>query len=345
MPNKMHSMKGAYSNLRMQWLLDDMDGAGASPCAHKTATATDGDTIHLSIPIPPEIGEGEMEMLHLTFGMTVAKAVHRFRPDTGGRMFPLAEVRVEFQEAAFMVQTVRTGHIFHRERHPCCEILLGEGNDAFRHAKQIDLTPILETSRNSEIIGVSVVDSVLEAVLGQAETHQLMAALRIQALPSLWVHKIPAYVTAPLHACLTTSFVGAPRRLYCQAKALEYFGLLSEYLLGKSAPRPDSGRKNRVHNLHEMLTNLDGKLPTLDELARQFGRSVRTLNEEFAAEYGQSITAFITDYRLNAAHLAIIETTTPLKTLASRLGYAHVNHFNAAFRRKFGYPPGSLRKK
>jgi len=34
-----------------------------------------------------------------------------------------------------------------------------------------------------------------------------------------------------------------------------------------------------------------------------------------------------------------------MKVLAARLGYSHVNHFIAAFKKKFGYPPGSLRKK
>lgn len=34
-----------------------------------------------------------------------------------------------------------------------------------------------------------------------------------------------------------------------------------------------------------------------------------------------------------------------LKRLAERLGYAHVNNFTIAFKRTFGYPPGSLRKR
>jgi hypothetical protein len=61
-------------------------------------------------------------------------------------------------------------------------------------------------------------------------------------------------------------------------------------------------------------------------------------------EYGASVYNFVTDHRLNQVHASIIASTTPLKTLAARLGYSHVNHFIVAFKRKFGYPPGSLRK-
>ena len=49
-------------------------------------------------------------------------------------------------------------------------------------------------------------------------------------------------------------------------------------------------------------------------------------------------------HRLEAAHAAIQSSDVPLKKLAERLGYAHFNHFNAAFKKKFGYPSGSLRK-
>jgi AraC-like DNA-binding protein len=33
------------------------------------------------------------------------------------------------------------------------------------------------------------------------------------------------------------------------------------------------------------------------------------------------------------------------RSAATRLGYSHVNHFISAFKRKFGYSPGSLRRK
>jgi AraC-like DNA-binding protein len=75
----------------------------------------------------------------------------------------------------------------------------------------------------------------------------------------------------------------------------------------------------------------------------RFGISVRRLNNEFAGEYGVPIYAFISEWRLNAAYLAIHDSDIALKTLAERLGYAYVN-FNAAFKKQFGHPPGQLRR-
>ncbi len=102
--------------------------------------------------------------------------------------------------------------------------------------------------------------------------------------------------------------------------------------------------KERTRLLHQQLIHTTGKLPTLNELAMQYGTTPRKLNEEFAAQYGLAIVPYIIDYRLQQAHEAIENTTIPLKTLADRFGYSHSNHFITAFKKRFGYPPGSLRK-
>ncbi len=109
-------------------------------------------------------------------------------------------------------------------------------------------------------------------------------------------------------------------------------------------PSPMPRSRQRLHTLHAYLTQLEGKLPTLEALATRVGISARRLNGAFAREYGQPIHTFVTERRLTAAYAAIRDTDLPLKQLASRLGYTHVNHFNTAFRKKFGCPPGQLRR-
>jgi AraC-like DNA-binding protein len=34
-----------------------------------------------------------------------------------------------------------------------------------------------------------------------------------------------------------------------------------------------------------------------------------------------------------------------MKALANQLGYSHVNHFITAFKRQFGYSPGTIRRR
>lgn len=91
--------------------------------------------------------------------------------------------------------------------------------------------------------------------------------------------------------------------------------------------------------------SLEGRLPTLNQLATEFGLSAKQLNIEFKVEFGQSIFEYVTNNRLEQVHEALLESSIPMKVLSERLGYSHVNHFITAFRRRFGYPPGSLRRR
>jgi methylphosphotriester-DNA--protein-cysteine methyltransferase len=46
----------------------------------------------------------------------------------------------------------------------------------------------------------------------------------------------------------------------------------------------------------------------------------------------------------NHARMLILETDRSIKEIAAEVGYKHVAHFSAAFRRRFGDAPSSFRK-
>lgn len=165
-------------------------------------------------------------------------------------------------------------------------------------------------------------------------------------MPKSVVKAVPSHVHRSLHDCLSSEYSLALKKLWMQARILDFITDLSNYFCDRK--RESSGiekqTRDRVQSVHEYLVNLEGKLPTINFLAAQFGRSARALNEDFQAEYGESIFSFIVNHRLNSAYAAVKNTSIPLKQLAEKLGYAHVNHFSAAFKKKFGHPPGSLRK-
>jgi AraC-like DNA-binding protein len=156
---------------------------------------------------------------------------------------------------------------------------------------------------------------------------------------------VPPAIAALLHASLTSSRSGPARKLFAQAKVLEYLCGLAQHItvdLRETIPLPR--RREQVQQLREDLTCLEGKIPTLDELSRRYGQSARILNDDFKQNFGQSIVSFITEYRLAQAHTLLLHSDIAMKQLADRLGYSHVNHFINAFRRQYGHPPGQLRR-
>lgn len=154
---------------------------------------------------------------------------------------------------------------------------------------------------------------------------------------------MPSYLCHPLKEAMSEQYIGHARRLFAQARALEYLGGLVNHLYAEK--KSSSRHKWKIQELRDYLLSLEGRLPTLSQLAKDFGLSAKQMNNEFNLEFGQSIFAFVTAHRLEQARAILKDSNVPMKVISVSLGYSHVNHFITAFRKKFGYPPGALRKK
>lgn len=294
---------------------------------------------------PPEIGYGWLDRLQLARGVLVFHAVHRFRPEVAGQLIPLGEFKYEFPETSLVMQTVQGGAICQRECSPSAELIYNSGQNFFHHADRLHMTPLIDTSSDSEMTSLCIADSKLIELIGKDLAQQLIDGLGLNAPLVAKVMTIPLHVSAPLRACVSPTLTGALQKLFAQSKALEYLCALAGHVCRQAQPAPRKDRKRDVvQELYVYLMQLEGKLPLLDELAVRCGMSARWLNDAFAREYGQTIYAFIADHRLNEAHAALLEGNRPIKAISERLGYSHSNHFTIAFKRKFGYPPGNLRR-
>jgi AraC-like DNA-binding protein len=282
----------------------------------------------------------------LAEGVLLFQGVHRFRPEVAGQLIPLGEFKFESPSTLLVMQTVQGGTILHREFHPAAELIYKPGHDFFRHADRLHVIPLIDASSDSEMTSLCVDDGALAGLIGEDLTQRLIAGLGLNPPPMVKVMPIPLHVSAPLRASLSPTLTGALKKLFAQAKVLEYLCGLAVHVCAQSTLKLKTDHKREtVRELHDYLMQMEGKLPTLEELTVRCGISARWLNDAFAQEYGQTIYSFSTDTRLTESHVALLEGNLPIKTISARLGYSHVNHFSIAFKKKFGYPPGSLRTK
>lgn len=329
----------AIPDLTARWLLDPT--AAESAQTYPAATSLQ----RAPLPIPPEVGEAWFDRLPLADGLSLIHAVCRFRPEANGLLLPMGEFEMDFPEPVFGAQVVQVGTVCHREQHPEAELIFKPGQDFFRHARRFHTIPLIDSSSDNEMTSLLISMPVLTELIGDDLAPRLIERLGLLAPPAVRVLPMPLQVSAPLRACMSSALQGPLQRLYAQSKVLEYLSALAAHVTGPVSMSCRQTRKRALaQDLHEELSHLEGKLPTLDELALRYGLSARRLNEEFAREYGLPIFAYISDQRLSEARHAIVTSDVPLKQLAARLGYSHVNHFSIAFKKKFGVAPGSLRK-
>lgn len=330
-------MRHAINQFSFEWLVN--------PDAEDYAIhATDSNVERGDYPIPADIGTGGYESWVLSNGMALFRGSNTFNPSAIGQTFPMAEVTMAFHEPTFQVQSIIKGQCIHNEISFNKTVVYAPGNDLFRYTDSFKVIPILNCSEDVEMISLMVGVSVLSQLLGESMAIRLLKLLELTPAPALQIRQIPLFVSNPLHHALASGYQTPFKAVLAQAKALEYLGSLSHYLDHETTKSGYRHNRSLAKKLYDHLLSTDGHIPTLIELASAFGRSAQSLNNEFEAEYGVSIYAFIHDRRMQQAREAIIHSDLALKQIAARLGYSHVNNFIAAFRAKFGYTPGSLRK-
>lgn len=334
-----------YANIRFDWLGNDASSG-------LTISPSQEDLVRQKYLLPNGYGEGFVETLGLALGMTMVRAEHHFEASATGHTIRVGDIQVEMNEPTFQAQIMRGGRVLESQIDHSVDLLLSPGVDLFRYSERYHIVPSLDGSNDSEMTCLSIGQTMLENLIGDVDTSQLLSELDLAPAPKVTIKTIPLYISAYLHSAMKPALVGAARKLNCQARALDYLTALLQHLKdlrGSNNERSKIGasdkRRKRSQQVHEYLMSIEGKLPTLDMIAAQFGGAARLINDEFIAEYGESIYTFITNQRLLAAHELIRTTDVALKGVSYRLGYAHVNHFITAFRKRFGYPPGSLRKK
>lgn len=325
-----------YHSIHFDWL-------AVNDTANTIVSPDDEGLERGTYPLPDNLGTSSIETLNLAMGMSIFKAINQLSPEAIGQSIPTAEIDVKLKGPTFQAQIIRGGRVMERQFHPDADLVLSPGIDLFRYSDGYRISPKLDGSSSSEMTCLSIMRQPLDELLGEREAEQMLSHLGLLPMPKVLAAAIPMHISAHLHSSVSNVLTGAARNLYCQARALDYLIALMEKARVAKKTRLKTSR-SRSQAVHDFLVATQGRLPTLNELAVRFGCSARVLNDEFTAAYSMSIYSFISNQRLIEAHAAILNTDVALKVLAFRLGYSHVNHFITAFRKKFGYPPGSIRK-
>ena len=84
---------------------------------------------------------------------------------------------------------------------------------------------------------------------------------------------------------------------------------------------------------------------TVEKLGRQVGLSRSALAERFSEVMGEPIFGFLTRWRLQMAAEFLLTTPRSIESIAHDAGYESAGAFSAAFKRVFGKPPSTWRKR
>jgi AraC-like DNA-binding protein len=206
-------------------------------------------------------------------------------------------------------------------------------------------TACYERSQRLTMVNIHLLPEVLERFCaGQAETELLKLLIKQNDWKVSFFPSVTAAMQRVAQQMWTAPYCGPTRRLYLQAKALELLALqLQPILADQTLLQPPPGRKPdtiaRVYHARELLASQLDNPPALLELAQQVGVSDRTLRRGFQDVFGTSVIGYLTQQRMEQAEQLLREGNYTVAEVANRVGYAHLGHFAAGFKRQFGITP------
>ncbi|YAF98123.1 MAG: helix-turn-helix transcriptional regulator [Nodularia sp. CChRGM 3473] len=177
-----------------------------------------------------------------------------------------------------------------------------------------------------------------------------------QQLPLFGAKNAPFYelrTTTPVMQSVLYQILNCPyrdfvREIYLQSKALELVALWLAQELEYRQVSPSTVKLSpddieRIYYARDILiTNLHHP-PTLLELGRQVAINQRKLKQGFRQIFGTTVFGYLQNHRMEQAKQMLTEQKLTVAQVAHAVGYSHLSHFAAAFRKKFGVNPSAYR--
>ncbi|MDV2998173.1 MAG: HTH-type transcriptional activator RhaR [Chroococcidiopsis sp. SAG 2025] len=138
-------------------------------------------------------------------------------------------------------------------------------------------------------------------------------------------------------------YQGITKRIYLEAKVLELIALQVSPLLAGGDFVQISPLKSdtigRIHHARQIIFSRLENPPSLVELAALVGVSDRTLRRGFRELFGTTVFGYLTQMRMEKAEQFLRESNMTVAEVANLVGYTHLGHFAAAFKRQYGITP------
>lgn len=183
--------------------------------------------------------------------------------------------------------------------------------------------------------------------LQDISAHATVARFGTDHLGSLRWHPSMRLVSLAEQILRPPAYAPLLQGLYLESRAIE---IVAEalHVIAQTPPETSAQRlRPRAHQrILELRELLDTKLEanfTLDEVARDAGMSVNTLQRLFHAVHGMTVFEYVRMRKLERARDALEQEGVSVAEAAYLAGYTSAANFSTAFKRAFGASPKSFR--
>ena len=142
-------------------------------------------------------------------------------------------------------------------------------------------------------------------------------------------------------------YEGEIKKLFLLSKSIELLVLSAEAynksINNKNSFIKSTSDKEKLVAVKDLINERLHKPPNLTEICKIAGLNEYKLKRGFKEMFNNTVFGYLTEQRLNLARQYILDTEKTIAEISFELGYLTPQHFNNAFKKKFGITPFSVR--
>ena len=226
-----------------------------------------------------------------------------------------------------------------------CNLKLQEHNLIFGKAFGINRK---NNSADEFIIEFSLI--TFSELAKQGTEEMISFTKKIKATRSFQFSPTNLPLDAEMYQCIyrITRYEGDDRtkKLFLYAQVMNLLLLQQQSYIRSTTPqlfyvKNEYDKERIVFARDYLLTHMDAP-PSLIQLAAIAGINEFKLKRGFKELFNQSVFAYLATIRLEMARRALQQKQKTVTQIAFELGYASLQHFSAAFKKKYGLSPGKF---
>ena len=265
--------------------------------------------------------------------------VLKIQNDTHGIQRVTREIDSTFIQFHFCLK----GHakfIFNADRYA---LEVSEENSLLLYNTQIDLPMNMEMAPNSWMVSIVMTIRKFHSLFSKEADYIPFLSTENKEKKYYAQEGVSPAIAVVLSQIMNYNLHPSIKELYIRGKVYElislYFNKSTDADLEQCPFLVDEDNVKRIRQAKEIMISHMAEPPSLPELAKEVGLSLKKLKEGFKQIYGDSVYSFLFDYKMEHARRLLATGQNNVNEVGLKVGYSTSSHFIAAFKKKYGTTP------
>jgi len=220
---------------------------------------------------------------------------------------------------------------------------VSEENSLLLYNPQIDLPLNLELNANSWMVSIVMTIRKFHSLFSKEADYIPFLSTENKDKKYYSQEGVTPAIAVILSQIMNYNLHPSIKELYIQAKVYElislYFNRSEDADMEQCPFLVDEDNVQRIRQAKEIMIARMAEPPTLAQLSKEIGLSLKKLKEGFKHLYGEPVYSFLFDYKMDYARKMLETGQYNVNEVGLKVGYSTASHFIASFKKKYGTTP------